>query len=175
MRLSQLCAALFLPAAMVASAAAQIAPGRGPVEVTADQVEAMRSEGKAVYTGNVVAVQGDVRIRSQKLTIICERAPAAPGETPDESCARIEQMIAEGEVFYITPEERIRGDRAEYDYRNDTITMTGDVILSRGEEAVIRGTRVVYSVAEGRAIVTADKKPVVSIFTPVESEEGATP
>jgi lipopolysaccharide export system protein LptA len=168
-------AAATVAAGMIAGASAQIAPVDAPVEVTADRVEAIRSEGRAVYTGNVTAVQGQTQIRSDKLTVICARAETPAGAPADESCLQIEQMIAEGNVFYVTAEERIRGDRAEYDYRSDTITMTGDVILSRGEEAVIRGTKVVYSVAEGRATVTADRKPVVSIFTPVERTEPSPP
>lgn len=162
-----------LAALVVGASMAQISKSDVPVEVTAERVEALRSDGRIVYSGQVVVTQGDSRITSDLLTVVCAREPAAAGQPQDQSCAEIEQMIAEGNVYYTTAEEKIRGDRAEYDYRNDTITMTGDVIMSRGEEGVIRGTRLVYSVAEGRATVTAGTSPVLSIFTPVERDEPA--
>ena len=69
---------------------------------------------------------------------------------------------------------KIRGDRAQYDYTTDTITITGDVILSRGNEGVVRGTQVVYRVGEGRTIITAGAKRVTSIFTPASKRDTAT-
>lgn len=164
-----------LAAVIVGASMAQISNSDVPVEVTAERVEALRSDGRVVYSGNVVVTQGDSRITSDLLTVVCAREPAQAGQPQDQSCAEIEQMIAEGNVYYTTAAEKIRGDRAEYDYRNDTITMTGDVIMSRGEEGVIRGTRLVYNVAEGRATVTAGTSSVLSIFTPVERNEPASP
>jgi lipopolysaccharide export system protein LptA len=67
-------------------------------------------------------------------------------------------------VFYIAPDVRIRGDRAQYDFPSDTITITGDVILSRGEDGVVRGTNVVYSIGEGRTVITAGQNRVTSVF-----------
>ena len=48
----------------------------------------------------------------------------------------------------------IRGDRAEYDYPTDTITVTGMVIMARGKEGVVRGNKVVYQVGPGLVTVT---------------------
>ncbi|MDZ4759707.1 MAG: LptA/OstA family protein [Alphaproteobacteria bacterium] len=157
------------------AAHAQLSPdGDAPIEVTSDKVEALRDEGRAIYSSNVNAVQGDTRIQSDKLTILCSRAVAVPGAAPDNSC-EIEQMIAEGNVYYTTPDEKIRGDRAEYDYRTDTITVTGDVIMARGEDGVIRGRKLVFQVSEGHATITAGDEPVFSIFTPVERDDRAQP
>jgi lipopolysaccharide export system protein LptA len=158
---------------MTGAASAQISSSNAPVEVTAGRMEALRSEGRAIYTQNVNAVQGDTRIVSDTLTIVCARESAPSSEAAADDCSEIVQMIAEGNVYYTTPRERIRGDRAEYDYRNDTITVTGDVIMSRGTDGVIRGTRLVYSVGEGKATITAGARPVQSIFTP--SDENAEP
>jgi lipopolysaccharide export system protein LptA len=82
----------------------------------------------------------------------------------------MEQLIAEGNVYYTAPDVKIRGDRAEYDYPSDTITITGDVILSRGAEGVVRGTKVVYKVGEGRSVITAGTNRVTSIFTPAKKD-----
>ncbi len=166
---------LVAAAALSGAASAQISNSNQPVEVKANRVEALRSEGRAIYTENVNAVQGDTRIVTDRLTIVCAREAAAPGQAASDDCREIVQMIAEGNVYYTTPRERIRGDRAEYDYRSDTITVTGDVIMSRGTDGVIRGSRLVYNVAEGRATITAGTRPVQSIFTPTSKDEPAPP
>jgi lipopolysaccharide export system protein LptA len=155
-----------------APAHAQIGQKDAPVEITSDQAEALQNEGRGVYTGNVVATQGDARITTDRLTVVCTKAPA--GET-SPSCDELEQLVAEGNVFYTAPDVRIRGDRAQYDFPTDTITITGDVILSRGQDGVVKGTRVVYSVGEGRTVITAGDKRVFTIFNTAKKQTPAAP
>lgn len=161
----------------VAPAHAQIGQSDAPVEVTSRQGEYLQNEGRGVYTGDVVATQGDSRITTDKLTVLCARDPAA-GAAEDNSC-EMEKLIAEGRVFYIAPDVRIRGDKAEYDFPTDTITITGDVILSRGEDGVVRGTNVVYSIGQGRTVITAGTNRVTTVFNTAKKNpppaEGAAP
>lgn len=159
---------------LASPAMAQIGRGDGPVEITSNQGEYLQNEGRGVYTGNVIATQGDSRITTDKLTVVCNKAAPAAGSASDPACETIDQLVAEGNVFYTAPDVRIRGDRAQYDYPTDTITITGDVILSRGAEGVVRGTQVVYRVAEGRTVITAGKDRVTSIFTQTKKDSGAS-
>jgi len=155
-------------------AAAQIGRGDAPVEITSKKGEYLQNEGRGVYTGDVVATQGESRITTDKLTVICSKTKPAAGE--EAVCEAMEQLVAEGRVYYTAPDVKIRGDRARYDYPTDTITITGDVILSRGNEGVVRGTQVVYMVAEGRTVITAGSNRVTSIFTPASKRDpAATP
>lgn len=147
----------------VAPAHAQIGNSDAPVEVTSRQGEYLQNEGRGVYTGDVVATQGDSRITTDKLTVLCARTPGAAAASESNSC-EMEKLVAEGRVFYIAPDVRIRGDRAEYDFPSDTITITGDVILSRGEDGVVRGTTVKYSIGEGRTVITAGTNRVTTVF-----------
>lgn len=155
-----------LAVAVLGAGAAQAQIGRGdaPVEITSDQAQYLQKEGRVVYTGDVVATQADSRITSDKLTMVCTKTAPAAGE--DAACESMEELIAEGRVYYTAPEVKISGDRAVYDSPNDTITITGDVLLSRGTEGVVRGKQVVYKVGEGRTIITAGSDRVVSLFTP---------
>jgi lipopolysaccharide export system protein LptA len=147
---------------MAGAAHAQIGQSDAPLEIVSDKSEYLQNEGRGVYTGNVVATQGESKITTDKLTFVCSKTtPAGGGEA---QCDEIEILIAEGKVFYLAPDVRIRGDRAQYDFPSDTITITGDVILSRGADGVVRGTNVVYSIGEGRTIITAGKNRVTSVF-----------
>ncbi len=157
-----------------APAFAQIGQKDAPVEITSEKGEYLQNEGRGVYTGNVVASQGDSRISTDKLTVICSKTPGA-GKGAAPSCDELEVLVAEGNVYYMAPDVRIRGSKAEYDFPSDTITITGDVILSRGEDGVVRGTRVIYSIGEGRTIITAGEKRVITVFNTAKKQPPATP
>jgi lipopolysaccharide export system protein LptA len=145
--------------AIVLPASAQLADSNSDVEVLADNARYVRSACRGEWSRNVRMVQGGTRLTTDRLTLVQYQPSAA-----NQECGDIREFIAEGNVYYITPNERIRSDRAQYDYDTDTITMTGDVVLSRGEQGVMRGTKLVYSVQNGLATVTSEKGPVVSIF-----------
>lgn len=161
-------AAVFLALAAT-PAHAQIGQSDAPVEITSAQGEYLQNEGRGVYTGNVVATQGDSRITTDKLTVICSKTPGTVGGAAP-SCDELEVLVAEGHVYYMAPDVRIRGDKAEYDFPSDTITITGDVILSRGEDGVVRGTRVIYSIGQGRTVITAGDKRVITVFNTAKKE-----
>lgn len=153
-------AALGAACAMAAPASAQVSGQGGPIEISADNLEALTNDGRYIWTGNVDAIQANSRLRTTKLTMNCDRgqvpANATAAERAGQACREIRNFVAEGQVFYITPDERMRADRAEYDYTSDVITLTGDVILTRGDEGAIRGRRLVYEVSAGRATMTGD-------------------
>ncbi len=151
----------------VAPAVAQIGQSDAPIEITSESSEYLQKEGRGVWIGNVKAVQSNSVVTTDKLTAVCSRAAS-------DECEEIRMMIAEGNVVYNAPEVKIRGDRAEYDYDSDTITITGDVISSRGNEGVVRGTKIVYNVGEGRVVITAGSDRVTSILNTTK-KPAATP
>ncbi|MGQ2990654.1 MAG: LptA/OstA family protein [Brevundimonas sp.] len=63
---------------------------------------------------------------------------------------QINTVTASGGVYYVTPNETIRGDRAVYTVSNATIVVTGDVILTQGKN-VLTGSRLTYNVDTGAA------------------------
>src|SRR3954470_10684609 len=42
---------------------------KAPIEVTSDSLEVQQQQNRAVFTGHVVAIQGDVRLTSDKMTV----------------------------------------------------------------------------------------------------------
>ncbi|OUY01008.1 MAG: lipopolysaccharide transport periplasmic protein LptA [Hyphomonadaceae bacterium TMED5] len=157
--LKSLVLAIGLSGALTFAASAQISGQRGPIQIEADQLDFIDSEARAVYVGNVDAVQGDARIRAEQLTIYFEQrsedgssATALGGNVGD-----VQRLVAEGEVFYLTPTERARGDRGVYDYSTDTITLTGNVTVTRGEN-VIAGDTLVVDVANGISRVSSESR-----------------
>ena len=74
------------------------------------------------------------------------KAAAKSGATG--GCGDLQRLEAEGAVYYVTPQQRIRGDAAVYDAGSETIVMTGDVVAAQGQN-VLRGSRMVVNVKTG--------------------------
>ena len=81
--------------------------------------------------GRAELTQGENRIRANRIE----------GSISDGDLTRVE---ATGDVYFVTPEQTIRGDRAVYTPADDTIVLTGDVILTQGEN-VMTGGRLTYN------------------------------
>jgi lipopolysaccharide export system protein LptA len=136
-------------ASLVASpAAAQTAPGSAnnssaPVDISADEQEEITSQCKTIFRGAVEVLQDKARMRAAVMTVYNRRkapgkASSAPGGNND--CGDVDRVEADGNVFYVTPEQTVRGDHAVYDYATDTVVVTGDVVAVQGQD-VARGDR----------------------------------
>ncbi len=122
-------------------AARQAQPGE-PLSVSAQNFEVFESEGRAIYTGNVNALRGGARLRADRVEIFFD--PARNGQGIGE----VTRLAAFGDVYYVSAEEVARGDRGDYDVRSEVITLTGEVVLTRGCN-VSTGDRLVARIAEG--------------------------
>jgi len=107
-----------------------------PIMIGADGGE--RTATSFSLRGRAEVVQGDNRLRADSI----EGANAADGG--------IATVTAAGNVYYVTPNETMRGDRAVYDVNAATVTITGDVILTQGKN-VLTGGRLVYNIDTGAA------------------------
>jgi lipopolysaccharide export system protein LptA len=138
-----------------------------PIEITADSLEVRREEGLAVFTGNVDAVQGSMRLRADKLTVHYRPEGKTGGAMAQGA---ISQMDAEGSVFLSSPAETAQGERGVYNVDDRMVTMTGAVVLTRGEN-VVRGDRVVLNLVTGVSRVesagtTSKGQRVKGLFVP---------
>jgi lipopolysaccharide export system protein LptA len=110
-------------------------------------------------TGRAEMIQGGNRLRADRLTFV----------TADGDLTRAE---ASGAVYFVTPEQTMRGDRAVYDLGTDQVTVTGDVILTQGQN-VVTGGRLVYNVSTGNARMeggpTARGDRVRGVFYPQDA------
>ena len=100
-----------------------------PIRWGADEVA--RTPTTLSLRGRAELTQGDSRIRADRVE----------GTISNGDLTRVE---ASGDVYFVTPEQTIRGDRAVYTPANDTIVLTGDVILTQGEN-VMTGASLTYN------------------------------
>jgi lipopolysaccharide export system protein LptA len=173
-----------LALALNGTAQAQIATNSdAPVDITADELEVVNAQCLAVWRGAAEALQDRSRLRADVLRIF--NKPLAGAKTTASpvpaggNCGPLERMEAEGNVFYVTPTQRVRGDNAVYAAAPETITITGDVVATQGKN-VLSGERLVIQVKTGEArmetSVKGRNKPgrVRGVFYPDETREGGS-
>lgn len=95
------------------------------IEVTADTLTVDQTSGATEFSGNVLAVQGEMRISASSL-----RLEYTPGAT--EGSQRISRLVASGNVTMVTPDEAIEGQTVVYSLLDQTLEVTGNVLLVQG-------------------------------------------
>jgi lipopolysaccharide export system protein LptA len=117
-----------------------------PILITSDRMEADRQKNIIIYIGQVVAVQGEMTLRSDKLTTYF-----------DPDLQQIKQAIAEGKLVQVTQGERLAtGTKAVFDGVEQTIIMTGNPMVRQGNNQV-SGERIIYFMVDDRIVVEGGK------------------
>jgi lipopolysaccharide export system protein LptA len=110
-----------------------------PVEISADQLQVNQSDGTAVYTGDVVIGQGEMRLAAPRVLVVYA-----------QDAGRIARLEATGGVTLVSGEDAAEAERADYDIDGGTVTMEGDVLLTQGEN-VLTSQRMVVNLETGTA------------------------
>lgn len=96
-----------------------------PVEVSADELNVDQDTGEAIFTGNVVIGQGEMRLSAARVLVIYRQDQAG-----------IERLEATGGVTLVSGADAAESQRADYDIDSGTIVMTGDVLMAQGKSAI---------------------------------------
>lgn len=96
-----------------------------PVEVTADNLSVDQATGTAIFTGNVMIGQGEMRLTAARVLVVYR--------AENKGIARLE---ATGGVTLVSGEDAAESERADYSIDEGTIVMTGDVLLAQGASAL---------------------------------------
>lgn len=129
-----------------------------PVYVEADQMSSTEDNNSVLFTGNVDAKQGDLRILSDKMTVyyhdIDEKEKASGTQQ------KIEKLICQGNVELSTPEWLGTAEEMIYYSGNRKIDLLGNAKAWQGEN-MIAGDKIIYYIDEGRSEVVGGATTVV--------------
>jgi lipopolysaccharide export system protein LptA len=156
-RLTALCVfALMLFMTLPVSAANDMQrQNRGPVQVTSDRLEADDSKQQLVFSGNAVAVQDDITVHGDRLTV------KYSGEQRE-----IQQVIAEGSVRIIQGTRVATGERAILYQTEERIVLSGSPKVIDGDNSV-QGEEITIYLNDKRSVVTGGASGrVKAVFTP---------
>ncbi|MFI4935968.1 MAG: LptA/OstA family protein [Caulobacterales bacterium] len=141
---------------LASMAAAQISQSsNGPIDITADQADALPSKCETTWSGAAEALQGQSRLRANVIRAYLK--PEGVGPNGQAKCGATDRLEADGNVFYVTPTQTARGDHAVYSAGTDLIVLTGNVIVVQGQN-VARGDRLtINSTTHEAQMVSAAK------------------
>lgn len=110
-----------------------------PVEISADALTVDQADGTAIFNGNVKIGQGAMRLSAAKV-----RVEYATGEN---TTGEISKLYATGGVTLVNGAEAAEAREAIYTIDSGLVVMTGDVILTQGQNALSSDKLIVNLVA----------------------------
>lgn len=146
--------------------------GKDPIKIDADRLDVFDAEKRATFTGNVVAVQGETTMRCSALNVFYEQsatggasgsAQPAGGADGDNN---IRKLDCQGPVTVVSKDQTATGQHAVFDRVSNTVTLTGNVVLSQ-DKNVQQCDRIVYSL--NTSVANCIAKPggrVQGVFVP---------
>jgi lipopolysaccharide export system protein LptA len=144
-----------------------------PVHIEATTLEVREKDKVATFSGNVRVVQGDTGLRCKSLLVFYEQGDedgdkgnkgnkankgkpmqaATPGPGGEQ---KIKKLEARGGVVVTQKEQTATGDLGLFDMRANTVTLTGNVVMTQGQN-VLRGDRLVVDLTSGVSRVESSK------------------
>jgi lipopolysaccharide export system protein LptA len=165
--LSVLAAAALATVAQAAPPASKPLSGNhdnnAPINISSDNFAADLNGKSGTWTGNVLVIQGDVKMRSNQVRVSTVNGKA-------------DKVFADGNVVVDSPTSGIAtGDKGVYSVVPRVVVMTGNVVLKKGKD-VMRGAQLTVNMVTGQAVLGggggAAKTPgssggrVQGVFTP---------
>ena len=122
-----------------------------PVQITSDQLAVNQADGTAIFTGNVVIMQGTMKLQATKVQV---------NYSADQRAIR--NLHAEGGVTLTTGTDAATSDSADYMPDTGELILQGSVILTQGP-AALSGQKLILNLGSGLGTITGR---VTTIFTP---------
>lgn len=121
------------------------------IEVTSDSLSVDQATGNAVFSGNVIVIQGDLRMAAQEVSVFY--GAAGGGQ-------QVDRVIATGGVLLTRGEDAAEGNSAEYTVGTGAMVMNGDVLVTQGRTA-IAGDRLSIDLNTGNGTVEGRVRTVL--------------
>jgi len=119
---------------------------KSPINVEADRMVSLEQQNSVLFSGNVLATQADVQIRSQEMTVYYSQALEGKGQ-------EVKKLLCTGNVEITKGDWLGTGDSMEYLSGERKVVLSGNAKAWQGKNQV-SGETIVYYLDEGRSEVT---------------------
>lgn len=119
-----------------------------PVEITSDTLSVDQETGRAIFLGNVLVGQGEMRLSAPRVLV-----------EYNETNSGIDSVTATGGVTLVSGPDAAESQKADYDIDTGVIIMTGDVLLTQGASA-LTSDRMTVNMRDGTARMVGRVKTV---------------
>ena len=106
------------------------------VNISADEMEVFDAEHKTIFKGNVVADRTAEHLEADQMTVMNVDAKQDDGTTKSVT----DTIDARGHVTITTKSQTITGEACLYHVRSNTMTVTGNVVITQGKN-LVRGQK----------------------------------
>ncbi len=131
-----------------------------PIEITARQLEAFQSERKSVFTGDVIAKQGDMTLFAETLTVFFQQEQN-----------QVERMEALGGVRVVQLDRVATAEKAIFQQADETLTLIGQAEVRQGQNQ-IAGEEIILYLKESRSLIkSSEKGRVKAVIVPEKKQE----
>jgi lipopolysaccharide export system protein LptA len=158
------------------------------VQIESTSLEVRDKNKIATFIGNVKMTQGDAIVQAKVLVVYYEdnSAPAAPtpgtkAKTgpaiagPGGGQQQIKRMEAKGNVIITQKDQTASGDNGLFDVKANTLTLTGNVVVTQGQN-VLNGEKMVVNLDTGvTRVESSGKRPVQGLVYPNQKDAKSGP
>jgi len=121
-----------------------------PIHIEANKMTSTEKSNSVVFTGDVDAKQGDVRIRSDKMTVFY--TPKGNKETKGATTQQVEKLICVGNVEVTRAEWLGTSKKMIYLSKERQVILTQKAKAWQGQN-MVSGDKIIYYLDEGRSEV----------------------
>jgi lipopolysaccharide export system protein LptA len=144
--------AIFLVVLWLLASPGQTAAAQdNPAHILSDTLEAYQQQKKVIFIGHVVAKQGELTIRGDRMTVfyVEEGNP----ESNEESLAgKIDRVVVDGNVHITQKKVVATGEHVVYFSKENKIVLTGKPRVERGRDS-IQGDKITLFLDSEKSIV----------------------
>ncbi|HVZ03309.1 LPS export ABC transporter periplasmic protein LptC [Hyphomicrobium sp.] len=129
-----------------------------PYDVTSDRLDVDDNAKTALFTGDVVTVQGKFTIRSAEMTAYYTGHAGldGPDDKSKDTGASLTHIHAKKNVSIVSSDgQKATGDWAEVNVKTNLATLGGTVVLTQGKN-VVRGTKLLIDMTTGQATIKTE-------------------
>jgi lipopolysaccharide export system protein LptA len=144
-----------------------------PVEILSDTLRMFKIQNKAIFEGKVKAVQGDMKLDCDYMTVYFEKRDNSQDVKPDGEQTKVKLIEFTGNVVIITKGDKATGGRGIYDVKSGVFNLFDDVHLYQ-KKNVLTGDKLVYNRYTGESVLSKNdnlKRRVKALLIP-EDESG---
>lgn len=112
-----------------------------PVEIESDTLSVNNADGTALFSGNVLVKQGEVRMSAAEVRVEYDREGKA-----------IASLHGTGGVTFATPTDAAEAGEADYTIATGVIVLRGNVVLTQGS-STLAGQKLTIDLAAGTGVM----------------------
>ncbi|MFK5926522.1 MAG: lipopolysaccharide transport periplasmic protein LptA [Desulfuromusa sp.] len=131
-----------------------------PIEITAQQLEVLQQQRQSIFTGEVVAKQGEMTLYAEKLLVFFQK---------DQN--QVERLEAIGKVRVIQLDRVATAEKAVFYQAEETLVLIGNAEVTQGKNT-ISGDEITLYLKENRTLIkSSGKSRVKAIIVPEKKQE----